>query len=157
MDQNRVSPFWIAWETDESFDVCLVLQLALLLHRIIHSGIFRCDIFRLPSQLIFRLAGDFSVLKVAIVDELLREEKSSSLIQLSADLIPSNPVVFVKICALYPNEAKKFYVSKSHFTGFNGFIAKTGYFLVICDALVIIYPNKVLDADLICLIPFAGG
>ena len=89
------------------------------------------------AQKLFPVPGDFPVLTVAVQEEFLRQEKGCSILRLSADLIPANPVIFVRLCALLPDEAKSMGINKFLFAGFNGFIAMNGYLLVVSETAVI--------------------
>lgn len=83
-------------------------------------------------------SGDFPVLKAAITTELKRDECKYSLFRSARTLIPNNPIVFVRICALLSSEIHSFTTEDMSipFGGLNGNIAEAGFFLVRCTTMV---------------------
>lgn len=82
--------------------------------------------------------GDFPVLKAAIIAELKRDECKHLLFQSAKALIPNNPIVFVRICALLSSEIHHLTTEDMSipFGGLNGNIAEAGCFLVRCSTMV---------------------
>ncbi|XP_057364436.1 huntingtin-like isoform X1 [Daphnia carinata] len=105
----------ISWKIDcFSFSVHLVLDLIALCHQLVN-------------------AEDFPVLRTAIRAELAREECKYPLFEVARELIPNNPIVFARFCALLSPEIHCFEANnmQQFFTGLNGSIAEAGYFLVL--------------------------
>ncbi|EFX77022.1 hypothetical protein DAPPUDRAFT_106588 [Daphnia pulex] len=108
----------ISWRIDGfSFSVHLVLDLIALCRRLLNSN-------------------DFPVLQTAILAELAREECKSPLFQVARELIPNNPIVFVRICALLLSENDHIQSENvASFGGLNGSIAQEGLFLLLSDVV----------------------
>ncbi|XP_046649350.1 huntingtin-like isoform X2 [Daphnia pulicaria] len=104
----------ISWRIDGfSFSVHLVLDLIALCRRLLNSN-------------------DFPVLQTAILAELARDECKSPIFQVARELIPNNPIVFVRICALLLSE--NYHIQSENiasFGGLNGSIAQEGLFLLL--------------------------
>ncbi|KAK4002443.1 hypothetical protein OUZ56_004272 [Daphnia magna] len=105
----------ISWKIDGfSFSVHLVLDLIALCRQLVN-------------------AEDFPVLRTAIRAELARDECKYPLFEVARELIPNNPIVFARVCALLAPEIHCFEADdmQQFFTGLNGSIAEAGYFLVL--------------------------
>lgn len=85
----------------------------------------------------FLLIDDFPVLQTAILAELARDECRFPLFQVARELIPNNPIVFVRICALLLSEIYDIQVDNfGPFGGLNGSIAQDGLFLLLSEVVV---------------------
>lgn len=77
------------------------------------------------------------MLQTAILAEVARDECKSPLFQIAKELIPNNPIVFVRICALLLSEISHIEVDDiGCFGGLNGSIALDGFFLLLCGVVV---------------------
>ena len=79
------------------------------------------------------------MLQEAIRTELSRDEYKIPIFQKAKDLIPNNPIVFVRICALLSSEICSLPVDDMTIPfgvgGINGSIAQAGFFLVLCSSV----------------------
>lgn len=78
------------------------------------------------------------MLRTAIRAELARDECKYPLFEVARELIPNNPIVFARVCALLAPEIHCFEADdmQQFFTGLNGSIAEAGYFLVLPGIMV---------------------
>lgn len=93
--------------------------------------------FKIFKKLIFCLIDDFPVLQTTILAELARDECKSPIFQVARELIPNNPIVFVRICALLLSE--NYHIQSENiasFGGLNGSIAQEGLFLLLSGVVV---------------------
>jgi hypothetical protein len=88
-------------------------------------------------NIILYIIEDFPVLQTAILAELARDECKSPLFLVARELIPNNPIVFVRICALLLSEIYHIEIDDNgFFSGLNGSIAQDGLFLLLCGVVV---------------------
>ena len=77
------------------------------------------------------------MLASSILAELARDECKSPLFQTAKELIPNNPIVFVRICAWLLSEMCHIEVGDiGSVGGLNGNIAQDGLFLLLCGVVV---------------------
>lgn len=79
------------------------------------------------------------MLQAAILAELRRDECKFPIFQIAKELIPNNPVVFVRICGLLSSDICSLPIDDVTiltFGGINGNIAQAGLFIVLCSSVV---------------------